>query len=421
VLRVGLTGGIACGKSHVLRRLAARGLATLDLDAVAHALMAPGGAAHADVVAAFGPGILGTGGTIDRRALGATVYADPSARARLDSLVHPRVRTEEARRAAAWEAEGCAALVSDAALLVEAGAHLRFDRLVVVHCPPAEQLRRLVERDGLTEAAARARIAAQMPVTEKRRFAHVALDTSGTVAETEAAADRLAQELREVAARPRPATRPGLRSTLGALVHGAGPGPRGLEPAALAAEAVRTDGFELGACARLLRPSAGGPWYRAAAEGEGAPWPEALAGILAIWSLARGLDEEWLASAAASLARLTHAEGPAVAAGCLAALLARDVACGLPLGRLGEGLAQREPQARRWGEAPPPERIAAAVAAASAHPADPSAVRRAAEAAGAEPAFAGALAGLVAGVSAEGSDGALVDLARRLAGERGAA
>ncbi|HEY2946548.1 MAG TPA: dephospho-CoA kinase, partial [Vicinamibacteria bacterium] len=103
MLKVGLTGGIACGKSYVLRRLAAAGLGTLDLDAVAHDVMARGGTAHADVVNEFGSGILAADGEVDRQRLGDLVFADPDARARLNALVHPRVREEEARRAAAEE------------------------------------------------------------------------------------------------------------------------------------------------------------------------------------------------------------------------------------------------------------------------------------------------------------------------------
>jgi dephospho-CoA kinase len=166
VLRIGLTGGIACGKSRVRRRLATAGFGTLDLDAVAHEMIAPGGPAYADVVSAFGAGILASDGTVDRKALGSRVFADAAARAELNALVHPRVRDEEARRAAAHAAAGGRVFVTDAALLVEAGLHLRFDRLVVVDCDGGEQLRRLIARDRLDEAAARGRIAAPMPAAE---------------------------------------------------------------------------------------------------------------------------------------------------------------------------------------------------------------------------------------------------------------
>lgn len=414
MLRVGLTGGIACGKSHVLRRLATRGLDTIDLDQVAHALMAPGGAAFADVVAAFGPGILARGGTIDRKALGAVVFADPGARARIDALVHPLVRAEEAARAEALEAEGRAVLVSDAALLVEAGAHLRFDRLVVVHCPPDEQLRRLRSRDGIPEAAARARIDAQMPVGEKRRYAHVAIETSGTVAETEAAADRLAADLLALAGRPRPRDAAGEDQRLLALVHGAQAGPRGLAPAVLLEEALDSGGIELPRLARRLAPPFDGPWYRAAREGEGAPWPEALAIPLALWAAHAGMDAQWLVSAAASLARLTHAEPESVAGACLAALFARHV---LATGRLNGTETRRpewEPLSRRWGGAPPAPRVAGAIAAAASHEGDPAAAGRAAEAAGGSADLAAGLAGLRGGPARGESDPRLLALARRL-------
>ena len=269
MLRVGLTGGIACGKSHVLRRLAARGLATLDLDAVAHGLMAPGGAAYEDVVAAFGRGILAPDGAVDRKALGTRVFGDAAARARLDALVHPRVRAEEARWAAALAGGGGAVLVSDAALLVEAGAHLRFDRLVVVHCPPAEQLLRLVRRDGIPEDAALARVSAQMPVEEKRRYAHSEIDTSGTVGETERAADALAEALLALAALPRPRHSVAGERRLGGLRQGAGVGPRGLDAVALLADAFEAAGSSFSRLARRLPPPARGRVPRGAAARSG--------------------------------------------------------------------------------------------------------------------------------------------------------
>src|SRR5689334_18676117 len=111
MLRVGLTGGIACGKSHVLRRLAEGGVPTLDLDSVAHELMEPGGAAYDEVVTAFGRAILGGDQRIDRRALGARVFADPAARAQLNAIVHPKVRAEEGRRADLHAGQGARVFV----------------------------------------------------------------------------------------------------------------------------------------------------------------------------------------------------------------------------------------------------------------------------------------------------------------------
>jgi len=179
VLRVGLTGGIACGKSHVLARLAEAGCHTIDLDRLAHELMAPGQPAHAEIVTSFGNGVLRPDGAIDRKRLGATVFADEAARQRLNAIVHPRVRAEEARRVGALARDPGTVVVTDAALLIEAGAHLRFDRLLVVHCAPEEQVRRLMQRDGIARAAAEVRIGAQMEVRCKRQFAHLEVDTSG--------------------------------------------------------------------------------------------------------------------------------------------------------------------------------------------------------------------------------------------------
>jgi dephospho-CoA kinase len=414
MLRVGLTGGIACGKSHVLRRLAARGLATVDLDAVAHSLMAPGGAAYADVVAAFGPGILAPDGTIDRKALGARVFADPGARARIEALVHPRVRAEESRRSAAIAAEGRPVLVSDAALLVEAGAHLRFDRLVVVHCPAKEQLRRLMRRDRIPEEAARARVRAQMPLEDKRRYAHAEIETSGTVAETEAAADALGESLLALAALPRPRDAVSAKRRLGGLQEGGGDGPRGLDAAGLLEDALEAGGIELGRLAGKLAPPAGGAWYRAARADEGAPWPESLAVGLALWAGHARQDADWLVSAAASLARLTHGGEREIAGACLAALAARDVGLHGSLAAALARLPEWVPAARRWAGGEPPPRVAQALEGAAAHPGDAAAARAAAQACGASAGLAGGLVGLSATARSREPDPRLASLARRL-------
>jgi dephospho-CoA kinase len=414
MLRIGLTGGIACGKSRVRQRLADRGLATLDLDRVAHEVMAPGGPAYDDVVAAFGTGILAPDGGIDRAALGGHVFSDPAARSRLDALVHPRVREEEAARAARLEAAGHEVLVSDGALLVEAGVHLRFDRLVVVHCPPEEQRRRLVARDGMTEGAARARIEAQMPIAEKRRFAHLEVDTSGSLSKTDVAADTLAGVLLTEARSPRPMGRFVAERALGALVHGGGPGPRGLDARRLLEAATDAGGLEMSALARRLEPPGAGPWYRVARRDETEPWPEALAVPLALWALARGGDAEWLLGAAASLARLTHDRSGEVAGACLAALNAREVASTGNLRALENRSGEAEDRARRWGGANPAARVRRAFEAAVAHPADPAAAGAAARAAGAVPALAAALVGLANGVARSEAEAALVSLVARL-------
>jgi dephospho-CoA kinase len=399
LLRVGLTGGIASGKSLVLGRLASRGLGTLDLDAVAREALEPGGAAYAEVLAGFGRGILAADGRIDRASLAARVFRDETARRRLEALVHPHVRATEARVAARLAAEGQTVMVTDAALIVEVGMHLRFDRLVVADCGEEEQRRRLMARDRLPEADARARLAAQMPAAEKRRFAHRVVDTSGTVAATETTADAVAQELVRLAVSPpAPLVLPPERA-LGGLVHGAGPGPRGLDGMTVVGAVAAAGGLEMPAVAERMAGSAQAPWYRQARPGEAAPWPEALAGAVAVIAAARGgFDPEWAVAAAFSLSYLTHAGSEAAAGACAAALGALTVASeGRITPELPSRLSQWGPVAERWAGTSPPPRIGAALAAAAAHPHAPERARAAAAAAGAEAGFAGALVGLAIG------------------------
>ncbi len=324
MLRAGLTGGIACGKSHVLRRLAAAGCHVLDLDRVSREVMAPGGAAYADVVAAFGAGILAPDGVIDRAALGRLVFADGAARARLNALVHPRIREAEAAFSARHAGRPGAVVVIDGALLVEVGLHLRFDRLVAVHCTPAEQLARLKARDRLDDAAARARVAAQMSQDEKRGFAHFAISTSGTPAGTDQRADELAVVLRRLSvARPAPAPVAAPRAAA-CLARGPASGPRGMGPAGLLDFARGAQGLDLQALVQALEGER--PWYRPGAQPAG-PGPELLAPALTIWALGeRGPDLDYLLGAARALAAAFSAEPACAARACLAARLAFECA-----------------------------------------------------------------------------------------------
>jgi dephospho-CoA kinase len=402
VLRVGLTGGIACGKSHVVRRLAERGIATLDLDLVAHEVMEPGRPGYDEVVEAFGPGVVGRDGRIDRKALGALVFRDDAARDRLNAIVHPKVRAEEARRAAEHAQRGGLVFVTDAALLVETGVHLRFDRLVVVHCPEDEQLRRLVARDGLSEEAARARLLAQMPIEAKRRFGHWQVDTSGRIADTHAKADTLAGELVALAtALPSPVDVPVARAR-GLVAHGPLHGPRGLDPETLLAEIVDAGGLEMERLARRLVPPGSGPWYRRGSAGV-EPGPESLAGPVVLWALARrGPDPGLLVAAAASLARLTHGDPASLAAATTFALALSEVAMDgrVPSdveGRLQGWMAQAE----RWASGSTPPRVTDSIRVAAAHSRSPRAARDAARSAGLDPGLAGALVGLAVGASPE--------------------
>jgi len=393
---VGLTGGIACGKSHVLRRLADHGLQTLDLDTVAREVTAPDTPALAEIAAVFRARVVGPDGSLDRAALAALVFADPVARARLNAIVHPRVRAAEARWAGNFAGRPDAVLVTDAALLVEAGAHLRFDRLVVVHCDAGQQLSRLRARDGLDERAARARIEAQMPLAEKRAFAHLEVDTSGSTADTAAAGDALARQLAGLSrGRPGPSG-VCVDALVGGLLHGPRTGPRGLFPLDLLAAAAETGGLEMEGLARRLTPPSTRPWYRTAGEADpGAPATH-LAVALAAWALRWGaLDPPFLAAAAGSIARLTHTDPAARADACLLALVAQDVAVAGGATKDVEAWAERHvPLAARFGGARPSGRLAPVWKAARHHPSDPEGAAGECARDGGEATIASALAGL---------------------------
>lgn len=190
-LLIGLTGGIACGKSFVSRLLADRGAIVVDADQVARAVVAPGSAGLAEVVEAFGEGILAPDGGLDREKLGQTVFGDEAARERLEGILHPAIARESMVQLADAAAKKPPLVVYDAALLIEAGRSDLFRPLVVVSAPAAVQRRRLMARDGLDAAAAEARVAAQMPVAEKVKRADHVIDNGGTREETEAQVDAL--------------------------------------------------------------------------------------------------------------------------------------------------------------------------------------------------------------------------------------
>ena len=196
VLRVGLTGGIASGKTTVAAMLAEHGAFILDADRIAHETIAPGGAAHAAVVARFGSAVVEADGSISRPRLGALVFTDAGARRDLDAIVHPLVLPEVERRLAAYLTTGHALVaVVDAALLVEAGLHRRFDRLVVVRCVRETQIRRLMTRNGLSQDDAERRIDAQAPLEAKLQAADYVVDTDGTMRQTRSQVDRLWRDL----------------------------------------------------------------------------------------------------------------------------------------------------------------------------------------------------------------------------------
>lgn len=189
-----LTGGIATGKSYVRSRFDALGVPTIDSDVLAREAVAPGTPGLAAVVARFGRGILDPGGALDRQALGAIVFADAGARTALEAIVHPYVRSATERWFASLDPARHAFAISDIPLLYEVGRDADFDAVIVAACDEATQLQRVMARDGWSEAEARQRIAAQLPIEEKARRADYVIHTDGTFDET-------ARQIRVVLAR----------------------------------------------------------------------------------------------------------------------------------------------------------------------------------------------------------------------------
>lgn len=193
-LRVALTGGIATGKSYVRARFQDLGIPTIDSDTLAREVVAPGTPGLQAVIERFGTGVLDPAGGLDRRRLGAIVFADPAERKALEAIVHPEV----VRRSNAWFATldpSHPFAIADIPLLYEVALDRAFDAVVVAACDPAEQLRRLMQRDRLPELEARQRIAAQLPISEKVARADHVIWTDGSFAETDAQVRRVAQAL----------------------------------------------------------------------------------------------------------------------------------------------------------------------------------------------------------------------------------
>ena len=200
MLKVGLTGGIATGKSFVLSALSDLGCEVVDADKLAHKAIEPGNPAYSEIIQQFGEGILLTDRTVDRKKLGAIVFGDEKARKLLNSIVHPRVFELQQH----WFDELTrrnphAIAVVDAALMIETGSHKRYDCLVVVHCAPEIQLDRLMARNNLSRDEALKRIESQMPSRDKLPFADYVIDTSGTMEGTRQQVYRLFHELRHLA------------------------------------------------------------------------------------------------------------------------------------------------------------------------------------------------------------------------------
>ncbi len=180
MLKVGLTGGLACGKTFVGEALASYGCLLIQADELGHAALLQSGEAYAPVVEEFGKDILAADGEIDRRALAARVFGSPERLERLNSMVHPPVvrREEELIREFAERSPDGIAVV-EAAILIETGSYQRFDRIILVTCSQEQQIERALRRTGSLEADVRARLSRQMPLEQKRKFADFVVDTSG--------------------------------------------------------------------------------------------------------------------------------------------------------------------------------------------------------------------------------------------------
>ena len=179
MLKVGLTGSIAVGKSFVLGVLAELGCRVLNADVTAREVVAPESPGLRAAVDAFGKEILLPDGGLDRAKLGSLIFADEQKRLRLNSILHPFIIAAQDEQMRKWESEDPKGIaVIDAALMIESGGYQRFDELIVVHCRPEVQLQRLMSRDGLDREQAEQRVTAQMPQEEKKKFADYLIDTS---------------------------------------------------------------------------------------------------------------------------------------------------------------------------------------------------------------------------------------------------
>ena len=193
---IGLTGGIASGKSTVSALLRQAGIPVIDADQVARQVQRPGSVALDKLAAAFGPAIIAPDGSLNRQQLGQRVFDDPAARQELDRIVQPLIKDTIWQAVDNLRRQGVANVVLDVPLLFEAGYDTDCDLVVVVRVSPATELRRLMARNGYSRAAAQARIAAQLPLSVKVAKADVVIDNDGSLEETRRQVAQLVEDLR---------------------------------------------------------------------------------------------------------------------------------------------------------------------------------------------------------------------------------
>jgi dephospho-CoA kinase len=204
MLRVGLTGGIASGKSTVSGIFASLGAKIIDADAVAREVLLPGQPAWTRLRQAFGQEFFHPDGTVKRKQLRKLVFADPEKRKLLDSIVHPEVMKEINRRSESWSSsEQAGVLLVDVPLLLEVGVANRFDKVIVVYASESAQIKRLMQRDGIAEEEAKQTLKVQMPLSKKVEQADYVIDNNGTTEETQAQVQRVWQELLVLASKKR--------------------------------------------------------------------------------------------------------------------------------------------------------------------------------------------------------------------------
>jgi len=198
---IGLTGGIATGKSTVSGMLRGLGAHLLDADEIAREVAEPGTPGLAEIAQRF-PGVVGADGRLDRAALGARVFSNEEERRALNAILHPRIQQAFVEKTQALVDQGVEQVIYDAALLIENGLHKLMNGVILVTAPVESQVARLIQRNGLTEQEARARIAAQLPLSEKQRHATWVIDNSGTIEATRLQVERVWAEINAMLPRP---------------------------------------------------------------------------------------------------------------------------------------------------------------------------------------------------------------------------
>jgi dephospho-CoA kinase len=195
--RIALTGGIGTGKSHVRAVFAALGVPTIDADTLARDVVAHGTPGFDAVVATFGRGILTPDGDLDRRALGALVFADNSKRRDLEAILHPAIRAAIDQWFASLDKDAHTLAIADIPLLYEVGLDTEYDEVIVTACTPQTQMKRIMARDNLDAADVQRRLDAQMPIDEKVKRATYVIDTNGSLVQTNAQVHALYRKLHD--------------------------------------------------------------------------------------------------------------------------------------------------------------------------------------------------------------------------------